>query len=113
MPPNSNDSIRHPKPSLIKAIARAHGWHEKVGQGNTLDMRSLARQAGLTERYIGKVLSCAFLAPDIIESILEGRQPQDLNFEKLCRDVPSSWAEQREHFGFLPVTSRRSKSPLQ
>jgi site-specific DNA recombinase len=113
VPPNSNDSIRHPKPSLIKAIARAHGWHEKVVQGNVLDMRSLARQAGLTERYVGKVLSCAFLAPDIIESILEGRQPQDLNFEKLWRDVPSSWAEQREHFGFPPVTSQRSKSPLQ
>jgi hypothetical protein len=43
---------------------------------------TLARQAGLTERYVGKVFGCAFLAPDIIESILEGRQPHDLNFEK-------------------------------
>src|SRR5258706_3348787 len=100
VPPNSNDSIRHPKPSLIKAVARAHGWYEKVVQGDAFDMRSLARQAGLTERYIGKVFGCAFLAPDIIESILEGRQPHDLNFEKLCGHAPPNWAEQREQFGF-------------
>jgi site-specific DNA recombinase len=113
VPPNSSVSIGNPKPSLIKAIARAHGWYEKVVQGNALDMRSLARQAGLTERYVGKVFGCALLAPDIIESILEGRQPHDLNFEKLCKHVPLSWAEQREQFGFPPVSSQRGRSLLQ
>lgn len=60
-------------------------FNEKVVHGNALDMRSLAREAGLTERYVSKVFGCALLAPDIIESILEGRQPHDLNFEKLCK----------------------------
>ena len=50
VPPNSGASVRHPKPSLIKAIARAHGWYEKVIQGDALEVRSLARQARLTER---------------------------------------------------------------
>jgi site-specific DNA recombinase len=113
VPPNSSVSVAHPKPSLIKAIARAQSWYEKVVQGEAADMRSLARQAGLTERYVGKVFGCAFLAPDIIESILEGRQPHDLNFEKLCQNIPLNWAEQREHFGFPPVSSQRSKSLLQ
>jgi len=113
VPPNLSVSVAHPKPSLIKAIARAQSWYEQVVQGEALDMRSLARQAGLTERYVGKVFGCAFLAPDIIESILEGRQPHDLNFEKLCQNIPLSWAEQREHFGFPPVSSQRSKSLLQ
>jgi site-specific DNA recombinase len=112
VPPNSIDSVRHPKPSLIKAIARAHGWYEKVVQGNALDMRSLARQAGLTERYVGKVFGCALLAPDIIDSILEGRQPHDLNFAKLCEYLLSSWAEQRERFGFPTVSAQRNKSLL-
>jgi site-specific DNA recombinase len=99
---------------LIKAIARAHGWYEKVVQGNAFDMRSLARHVGLTERYIGKVFGCAFLAPDIIESILEGRQPHDLNFEKLCQHVPLSWTEQRDQFGFPQASTRGpGKSLLQ
>jgi site-specific DNA recombinase len=114
VPPNSASvSPRHPKSSLIKAIARAHGWYEKVARGEAVNMRSLAQHAGLTERYVGKVFGCALLAPDIIESILEGRQPQGLSFDKLCEHVPLSWSEQREHFGFPPVSSQRSKSPLQ
>ena len=40
-----------------------------------------------------------------IEAILEGRQPRDLNFEKLCKHIPLSWTEQRAHFGFPPVSS--------
>ena len=101
VPPNvSAVSARHPKAALVKAVARAYGWYDKVIQGKALDMRSLARQAGLTERYIGKVFACAFLAPDIIESILDGRQPPDLTFEKLCHDIPLSWDDQRSKFGF-------------
>ena len=115
VPPNSASvSPRHPKSSLVKAIARAHGWYESVIQGKALNMRSLARHAGLTERYVGKVFGCAFLAPDIIESILEGRQPHDLNFEKLCQQIPLSWVEQRSQFGLPPAPSQRqSKSFLQ
>jgi hypothetical protein len=69
----------------------------------------LAREAGLTERYVSKVFRCAFLAPDIVEAILAGRQPQDLNFDKLCQNVPLSWAEQREQLGFSPSYTRRPR----
>jgi site-specific DNA recombinase len=101
--PNSSVSREHPKVPLIKALARAHGWYEKVIQGKAFDMRSLAREAGLTERYVGKVFRCAFLAPDIVEAILSGRQPHDLNFDKLCQGIPLNWAEQREQLGFSPA----------
>jgi site-specific DNA recombinase len=94
---------------LIKALARAHHWYEKVIQGRAPDMRSLAREAGLTERYVGKVFRCAFLAPDIVEAVLAGRQPQDLNFDKLCQDIPLSWAEQRNRLGFSPAKTPRSR----
>ena len=46
------------------------------------------------------MLRSAFLAPDIVEAILERRQPPDLNFEKVSKNVPLSWAEQRTQFGF-------------
>jgi len=77
-----------------------------VVQGKAFDMRSLARDAGLTERYVGKVFRCAFLAPDIVEAILAARQPQDLNFDKLCQNVPLGWVEQREQLGFSPANTR-------
>ncbi|MFZ0359231.1 MAG: hypothetical protein WAL58_02240 [Terriglobales bacterium] len=114
VPPNSSVSREHRKLPLIKAVARAHGWYEKVVQGKAVDIRSLARDAGLADRYVRKVLRSAFLAPDIVESILAGHQPRDLNFEKLCQNLPSSWVEQRELLGFSPAITRRPpRSPIQ
>jgi site-specific DNA recombinase len=112
VPPSSSVSREHPKLPLIKALARAQGWYEKVVQGKAFDMRSLSRDAGLTERYVGKVFRCAFLAPDIVEAILAGRQPQDLNFDKLCQNLPLSWVEQREQLGFSPANTRRPRLSL-
>ena len=101
IPPNASEtSSRPPNPSLTKAVARARSWHQRVLEGKSLDQRSLALHAGVTERYIGKVFQCAFLAPDIVEAILEGRQPRDLSFKKLCANIPLNWSEQRKQFGF-------------
>jgi hypothetical protein len=101
IPPNSSEVSSHQlNPSLMKAVARARGWYERVLEGKSSDQRSLTLHAGMTERYIGKVFGCAFLAPDIVEAILEGRQPRDLTFKNLCSNIPLSWIEQRKQFGF-------------
>jgi hypothetical protein len=76
-------------------------------------MRSLARDAGLTERYVGKVFRCAFLAPDIVEAILAGRQPHELNFDKLCQKIPVSWVQQREQLGFSAASTHGPRSLAQ
>jgi site-specific DNA recombinase len=112
VPPNSSAPVRHPRPALIKAVARGHAWYEKILDGNVADMRSLARQIGLTPHYVRNVFACAFLAPDIVEAILEGHQPLALKFEHLCKRIPLSWAEQRLQFGFLQYPSQ-AKSVLQ
>jgi site-specific DNA recombinase len=92
---SSSESPSRPVPSLIKAVARAHRWPEEIIQGNLQGRRSIARCTALDERYTGRVLQCAFLAPDIVEAILDGRQPADLSIQKLLSDVPLEWAAQR------------------
>jgi len=107
VPPNSTaTSASKTKPSLLKALARANSWYQSILEGKASDLRSLARHAGFTERYVGKVFRCAFVAPDIVDSILQGRQPDDLTFGKLSREIPLSWTEQRQRFGFPPVASQ-------
>jgi hypothetical protein len=96
----------------MKAVARARVWYERVLEGKSSDQRSLTLHAGVTERYVGLVFGCAFLAPDIVEAILEGSQPRELTFKKLCTSIPLSWAEQRRQFGF-PQKSARRQSLLQ
>ncbi len=99
-------------PALLRAIARAHDWRERLVDGSVHNGRSIAGRSGLNQRYVRRVLQCAFLAPDIVEAILDGRQPPNLTVRKLWRDIPTDWAEQRKRLGF-PVAgvpqSRRSQ----
>jgi hypothetical protein len=64
-------------------------------QGKVNNVVALARRASMNERYVEKVLRCAFLAPDIVKAILDGRHSPELTFEKLVEQIPLSWAEQR------------------
>jgi DNA invertase Pin-like site-specific DNA recombinase len=101
VPPRSAVEMpAHPVPSLLKAMARSHDWHTQIIAGKLRGRRALADQAGLDERYVSRILQCAFLAPDIVEAILAGRQPADFSMDKLRTGLPLSWAEQRQRFGF-------------
>jgi site-specific DNA recombinase len=86
----------HPVPSLIKAVVRAHDWYQRIVRGELSDIRSIARATCLNERYVSRVLQCAFLAPDIVGSILEGRQPVQMTFNKFRSRLPIDWSAQRQ-----------------
>ena len=64
----------------------------------------MSRVEGVTGRYVARVISLAFLAPEIVASILAGTQPIDLMAQKLIKqiDLPLDWAEQRALLGFAP-----------
>jgi hypothetical protein len=92
---------KRPALPLIKAVARVHRWPEKIMRGEFQSRRSIAQFVRVDQRYAGRILQFAFLAPDIVEAILEGRQPADLTVQKLLRGFPLGWAEQRKRLGFL------------
>jgi site-specific DNA recombinase len=101
VPPDArSDMANQPKLALLNALARAHEWYGWVVDGKVSGPTAIAHCTGLDERYVSKVFRCALLAPDIVEAIVEGRQPEDLTFEKLWRNLPSSWSEQRRVLGF-------------
>jgi DNA invertase Pin-like site-specific DNA recombinase len=101
LPANSGGEIPvRPLPSLIKAVVRAHDWHERVVGGQLTGCRSIAHATGLDERYVRRILRCAFLAPDIVDAILEGQQPHSITLHGLLSDLPSDWVKQRQQLGF-------------
>jgi DNA invertase Pin-like site-specific DNA recombinase len=85
---------------LIKAVARVHRWPERIMRGEFRSRQLVAQFVKVDQRYAGRILQFAFLAPDIVEAILEGRQPPDLTVQKLLRGFPLGWAEQRKRLGF-------------
>ena len=83
--------------SLLKAVARAHRWFDEISTGKATSLAAIAAREGLAVRYVGRLIRLAFLAPDIVESIVEGRQPTTLTAEALTRriELPLSWCSQR------------------
>jgi site-specific DNA recombinase len=83
---------------IVKAIVRARQWREGVLAGD----RNLAEERlGLKGEYLRRVLGCAFLAPDIVEAVLDWHHPADLTVKKLSRRrLPLNWTAQRTQLGF-------------
>jgi site-specific DNA recombinase len=86
--------------SLVLAVARGRTWASALRRGEYADTAEIASTCDLSEAYVRRILRLAFLAPDIVESIAEGRQPRGLTFQRLLGPVPFAWAEQRRRFGF-------------
>ena len=82
-------------PSLVKAIARARDWYEKLVRGEVASFRQIAKLEKTDERYASRVLNCALLAPDLVEMALGGRQPAGLTLAKIQSSLPLDWSEQR------------------
>jgi hypothetical protein len=67
---------------LIRALARAHRWERLLDDGK---YRS-AEAEGVTRSYVNRLLRLTLLAPDIVEAILEGRQPKAMQLEELTNE---------------------------
>ena len=89
-------------PALVKAIARGRQWFEDLVTGRARSLVEIAKAERVTHRYVGRLLPLAFLAPDIIASVLAGTQPVHVTTETLTKraDLPLDWEEQRSLLGF-------------
>lgn len=85
--------------ALVKFIAQGRKWYRQITSGQHTSFRSIGKAEGVTERYVARVIRGSLLAPDIIQRVLEGRQPVTLTVQKLKKPFPSDWAEQRKFLG--------------
>ena len=84
-------------PALIKTIARGRAWFEDLVSGRTRSLQELAKRDGISRRYIRRLVGLAFLSPELVEAILQGRQPVELTATRLTElDLPLDWREQHK-----------------
>ena len=98
LPPDSHGANLHEVPSLIRAISRAHDWVDRILRGQAVNQRSIAKQTGLDERYISRIIPFAFLAPDLTETILEGRQAPGLSLDTCLGNIPDDWSSSGQYY---------------
>ena len=83
---------------MVKALARAFRWRRMLDEGVHATIEDLAKAKGIGKTYVSQVLRLTLLAPDLIEAILDGRQPAELELQldDLLAGFPLEWAEQRK-----------------
>ena len=88
--------------TMLRAVVKARKWRGLLISGEISSIQALADQEECTNGYIRKMLPIAYLAPDITEAIIDGRQPETLLLDKLTNTkLPLAWTDQRKHLGFV------------
>jgi hypothetical protein len=80
--------------ALVKAVVRAHRWRQMLESGEYSSSAELAKAEKVNDSYVSRILRLTLIAPDIIESILAGRQPSRLQLDDLLKPLPAAWALQ-------------------
>jgi len=97
MPSDNRGLAPSSDPVLVKLIAQAFAARDYLVEGTQHPCVS-----GYSKRHLSRLARLAWLAPDIISDILDGRQPAHLTGRYLlrCGDVPFEWSSQRAFLGF-------------
>jgi hypothetical protein len=82
-------------PAMLKALARGFRWKRQLEDGRRCSISDIATAEKIDRGYVGSILRLTLLAPDIIEAILDGRQPAVLGLPRLLKPFPVEWARQR------------------
>ena len=88
---------------FVIALARAYCWQELLDSGKYSSIREMAGALGICSTYMARLLRFTLLAPDIIEAILNGNEPNGFSQNKLICAIPADWNEQRRKWGFAQI----------
>jgi DNA invertase Pin-like site-specific DNA recombinase len=92
---------REPDRGLLRIVAKAYRYREMLLAAHGKPIIALAAEAGVSGSYFSRLVKLSFLSPEIIQAIIRGRQPQELNAKYLARlaGPPTSWSDQKVLLG--------------
>jgi hypothetical protein len=93
-----------PDPALLRLVLKARALWDTLLEGSVAGLGELAAREGMSGSYVTRLVRLAFLAPDLLAVIMDGRQPEGLTAAALLREcrrgLPPDWREQRTLLGF-------------
>jgi hypothetical protein len=82
-------------PTLVKPLARAFRYQRMLDEGRYASITEMAAAEKIERGYLGSLLRLTLLAPDIVEAVLDGRQPEGMELPRLLEPLQAAWALQR------------------
>ncbi len=84
-------------PVLNRAMAKAHYWQNLIDTGQAESGSEIARAEGIDPSVVNEIIRLTLLAPDIVQSIIDGQQPANLSLIWFQRNpLPLDWEAQRD-----------------
>lgn len=80
--------------TLVKALARAFRWRGIMEAGRYGTINELAAAEKINSSYVSRLLRLTLLAPEMVEAILDGRQPKGVRLPGLLEPFPVEWIQQ-------------------
>ena len=96
--PEGASHPRKPDSALIKALARAFRWKRLLESGEFATIAELAEREGIAPSYMTRVLRLTLLAPDMVETILDGKQGPEVTLARVLEPFPAEWRRQFDQF---------------
>jgi hypothetical protein len=85
--------------TMVKALARAFRWRKLLETGVYGTIEEIAAAERINTSYLSRILRMTLLAPEIVEMIIDGRQPLELTLAKLMKLFLMEWKGQKQFFG--------------
>ena len=80
--------------ALLKALARGFRWRKLLETGDFSTLQEIADAENINPSYVSRVLRLTLLAPEFVEAILAGRQPEGLTMARAMQPFPVEWHRQ-------------------
>ncbi len=86
--------------TLVRNVVKARRWLAMIIDGRTFS--EIAETEGTSKRRVQDVVDLATLAPDVLEAIAAGEQPDGLTTDYLIKSgFPAIWSDQHKQFAAL------------
>lgn len=88
---------------MLKTLGKAFYWQRLIDEGEYESGNALAKKLKLEPGWVAEVLRMTRLAPEIVESILDGSQPVTLNLHQIRgreSEIPVIWSDQKVQLGY-------------
>ena len=93
---------------LVRNLLLAHRCRRRIEAGETKSIEAAGKYVGLSRNSTRQLLRLAWLAPDLQEAILDGRQPLGFDVGKVLKlNIPADWRSQKQALGLaMPVIGK-------
>ena len=81
---------------MVKALGRAFRWQRLLESGQYVSTKEIAKAENINTSCISCILRLTLLYAEIVEVILDGRQPTAMTLKSLQKGFPVCWVAQHK-----------------